>query len=145
MTCAFYDEEVISVSEILKPQDLLLDNGKYDSPFTVAKYRANVRVVDYFPHKIEDFAVGYRATDFDMLSDYSGAEDTDLEEEGRLFRAGKGFRKNTWEWRFALQVEDAAIMAPNERIWLMVDNASAQGLLGLEQDATKYVFGDSKQ
>jgi len=96
-------------------------------------------VVDYFPHRIEDFAVGYRSSEYEMLSDYSGNEDTDHEEERRIFRSGKGFAKDTWEWRFALQVEDASVKDPKDRLWLMVDNLAAQGLLGLEEDATRLV------
>lgn len=71
-----------------------------------------------------------------MLSDYSGDEDTDHEEDLRNFRKGKGFGRKVWEWRFALQVEDASKDA-KERIWLMVDNHAAQGLLNLEENATK--------
>ena len=93
--------------------------------------------MDFFPHKIEDFAVGHRASEFDILSDYSGGEETDREEEMRIFKSGKGFAKNTWEWRFALQVEDADQMGSKNRLWLIVDNHAAQGLLNLEDDATK--------
>lgn len=41
-----------------------------------------------------------------------------------------------WSWRFALQVEDAAVPADAEkgRIWLLLDNECAQCLLG--EDAT---------
>lgn len=100
----------------------------------MCKYRANVRVVGYFPNKIEDFAVGHRVSEFDMLSDYSGGEDTDPEEDRRIFRDGKGFAKK-YEWRFALEVEDADPQSTGERMWLLVDNHSAQGLLSM--DATK--------
>ena len=72
-----------------------------------------------------------------MLSDYSGGEGTDLEEDMGIFRDGKGFAKSVWEWRFALQVEDAIAGASNERLWLIVDNKSAQMLLNLDEDATK--------
>jgi protection-of-telomeres protein 1 len=73
-----------------------------------------------------------------MLPDYSGGEDTDLEEDRRIFKSGEGFAKDIWEWRFALLVEDASSKdAKKERLWLMVDNHAAQGLLGLEDDATK--------
>lgn len=72
-----------------------------------------------------------------MLSEYSGDEDTDHEEDLRTFRSGKGFSKDTWEWRFALQVEDATAKDPKDRMWLIVDNPGAQGLLNLEEDATR--------
>jgi len=135
--CAFPDQPTSSIAEILKPRALLAEDLESDSPFTVCKYRAHVRVVDYFPHNVEDFAVGRRATEYDMLSDYSGGEDTDPEEDMRIFRSGKGFKKNVWEWRFALQVEDANKKGSKDRIWLIVDNLAAQGLLGLDDNATK--------
>jgi hypothetical protein len=123
----------------LKPRTILLgeENEEHVAPFAVCKYRANVRVVDYFPHKLEDFAVGRRASEFDMLSDYSGEEDTDREEDLRIFKSGKGFAKNIWEWRFALLVEDASSKDAKERLWLIVDNHAAQGLLALDDNATK--------
>jgi protection of telomeres protein 1 len=104
-------------------------------PFHVCKYKANVRVVGYFPPKIEDFAVGRRTSEFDMLSDYSGGEDTDPEEDMRAYRSGNGFPTKTWEWRFALEVVNASAKASNERMWLMVSNHDAQMLL--DMDATK--------
>ena len=126
VSCSNPDQKAVPLSQILKPQKLQLSDQGFDSPFTLAKYRANVRVVDYFPDKIEDFAVGYRATEFDMLSDYSGGEDTDLEEDRRLFRKGKGFRKDTWVWRFALKVADIDSRDSNDHIWLMVDNQGSR-------------------
>ncbi|KAF4622796.1 hypothetical protein G7Y89_g14229 [Cudoniella acicularis] len=135
--CAHPDQPIVSLAEILEPRKLMQDgDDQRASPFTLCKYRANVRVVDYFPHRLEDFAVGHRARDLDILSDYSGGEDTDLEEERRIFKSGGGFAKNSWEWRFALQVEDANAIDMKHRMWLMVDNHTAQGLLGLEDDAT---------
>jgi hypothetical protein len=91
-------------------------------------------VVGYFPDKVEDFSVGRRISDYDILSDYSGGEDTDVEEDRRVFKSGNGFAKK-WDWRFALEVEDADPKSPKERMWLLVDNHNAQGLLGI--DATK--------
>ena len=133
--CAFPDEPIISLAEILKPKTISLseESEEHVSPFNVCKYRANVRVVDYFPPKLEDFAIGRRSSVFDMLSDYSGGEDSDLEEDRRIFKSGK----DIWEWRFALLVEDASSKVAKERLWLIVDNHAAQGLLGLEDDATK--------
>jgi protection-of-telomeres protein 1 len=128
----------VLLADILKPRRLA--SGKYSSrdylsPFDICKYKANVRVVDYFPPKIEDFAVGRRPSEFDMLSDYSGGEDTDPEEDMRAFRTGKGFPKRNWEWRFALQVVDATDKASTEPMWLMVGNYDAHTLLSM--DATK--------
>ncbi|KAE8447227.1 hypothetical protein EG329_010921 [Mollisiaceae sp. DMI_Dod_QoI] len=135
--CTFPDQPITSVKDIIKPQILLREDKTEEStsPFTLCKYKAHVRVVDYFPHRIEDFAVGRKPSEMDMLSDYSGGEDTDLEETLRTFRSGKGFSK-VWQWRFALQVEDASSKDSKDRLWLMVDNHAAQFLLSLEDDAT---------
>jgi len=100
--------------------------------FVNAKYKANIQVIGYFPHDIRDFAVGRQVTEYDMLSDYSGGEETDLEEDARLFKEGKGFGQKKWEWRFALEVEDAGSKAPKDRMWLHVDNYAAQALLDLD-------------
>lgn len=124
---------------MLKPE-ILLREDKTDekaAPFTNRTYKANVRVVDYAPNRIEDFAVGHKSSEMDILSDYSGGEETDHEEDLRIFRSGKGFPKKVWEWRFALQVEDASSKDSKERLWLIVDNHAAQGLLGLEENAAK--------
>ncbi len=137
--CAYPDQPITPLKEILKPSKFSQteDGEEFQAPFTLCKYRAVVRVVDYFPRKLEDFAVGRRASEMDMLSDYSGGEDTDLEEDMRRFKSGEGFAKSIWEWRFALRIEDASSKSSRERLWLIVDNHSAQLLLGLEEDATK--------
>ena len=109
------------------------NKGEKFSPFTNYKYRAHVRIIDYFPDSLEDFSVGRRQTEYDILSDYSSDECSDVEENMRSFRSGRGFPEMTWEWRFALQVEDASDKASKERMWLMVDNKAAQGLLNSEE------------
>lgn len=125
-------------ADIFRTRNFLRQEGDgqhYVSPFDVCKYKANVRVVDFFPPKVEDFAVGHRPSEFDMLSDYSGGEDTDPGEDIRMYRTGKGYPEKEWEWRFALQVVDASHEASTERMWLMVGNYDAQMLLNME--ATK--------
>jgi protection-of-telomeres protein 1 len=133
--CSHPDYPVLSLEQILKPHSYILDpqaDQEVILPFVNAKYKANVRVIGYFPHDLRDFAVGRRATEYDMLSDYSGGEETDLEEDARLFKAGKGFGQKKWEWRFAVEVEDASSKTPKERMWLHVDNHAAQALLDLD-------------
>jgi protection-of-telomeres protein 1 len=107
-------------------------------PFVNANYKCNVRVIGYFPHKIEDFAVGRRVTDLDMLSDYSGSEDGDLDEdtdseEGRNSSgSSKQSTRRKWEWRFALEVKDADSKVSEDRMWLYIDNHAGQALLDLD-------------
>ena len=142
--CSFPDQVPQSLKVIVEPEKVALPGGpSYLSPFTVRKYRANVRIVNYAPDRIEDFSVWRRESEYDMLSDYSGGEDTDVEEDMRSFTSGKGFAKKVWEWRFWLQVEDASsktnVKSPKNRLWLLVDNSAAQALLGLDDDAAKSV------
>lgn len=125
----------IPIPRILEPCTGILDNEgsqEVTFPFVVRNYRANVRVVAYFPLDVTDFAVGRRISEYDMLSDYSGGEDSGSEEFRRSWKSGKGAPAKVWEWRFALQVEDANSKAGKERTWLMVDNAAAQGLLDMD-------------
>ncbi|KAH7418995.1 hypothetical protein BKA64DRAFT_649839 [Cadophora sp. MPI-SDFR-AT-0126] len=138
--CSFPDKSPRSLKEITDPEKIAQPDGSsYASPFTVRKYRANVRVVNYAPERIEDFSVWRRESEYDMLSDYSGGENTDVEEDMRSFTSGKGFAKKIWEWRFWLQVEDASPptdpKSPKKRLWLLVENSAAQSLLGLDDDA----------
>ena len=125
-------------AEILKLRKLPSPVGRVPqqlSSFHVCKYKAHLRVVGFFPPNVEDFAVGRRPSEYDMLSDYSGGEDTDREGDMRQWRQRNGRPKKIWEWRFALQVIDASNKASKERMWLMVENQDAQMLL--DMDATK--------
>ncbi|KAI0023563.1 hypothetical protein F4780DRAFT_786292 [Xylariomycetidae sp. FL0641] len=108
-------------------------------PFACAKYRANVRVVDFRPRRLVDFAVWRKNTEYDVLSDCSsdsGSSSDDDDGDGTLDRyAGP----RTWEWRFALQLEDAdPKLARNggattpPRFWVLVDNTEGQQLTGLD-------------
>jgi protection-of-telomeres protein 1 len=137
--CSYPEQPIVSISEILQPETLVQGDGKEViwAPFTARKYRANVRVVDYFPHRIEDFAVARQSTEYDLLSDHSGGDDTDAEDDRQYVNRGRGATTIVWEWRFALQVEDATAKENGHRLWLLVDNPQAQGLLGLEDDAMK--------
>ncbi len=124
------------MEEILKPELFTRseDGEEHTSPFTLRKYRANVRVVDYFPHYIEDFAVGRHINDYEILSDYS----SDEEEHDSSLRRSTG--KLVWEWQFELLVEDASSDGGKEKLWLSVGNKDAQFLLNMEDDATKWVW-----
>lgn len=107
-------------------------------PFTVSQYRANVRVIDFHPQRLQDFASVRKKTEYDVLSDNSHSEsDSDEEEAGSLdsFAA-----KRTWEWRFALRLQDATPLKDqkkqgnkqNNTMWVVVDNMDAQLLTGLD-------------
>jgi protection-of-telomeres protein 1 len=126
----------VPLHRILK-QEFITDrsSGKdVGLPFINCNYKANVRVVGYAPSKLEDFAVGRRESVYDMLSDYSGGEDTDTEEFKRSWTAGKGAPRKVWVWRFGLEVEDASKKGQKQRMWLWIDNPSAQGLLSMDAE-----------
>lgn len=123
------------VSDILKFENLntrAADGSLRVAPFTCRKYRADVRVVDFFPSKVEGFAVGRRISEFDMLPDYSGGEDTDVAGDRATWKTGKGAPQKRWEFRFALKLEDAGSGSSKASIWVVVDHTSAQRLLDLD-------------
>ncbi|KAL2258545.1 hypothetical protein VTK26DRAFT_8111 [Humicola hyalothermophila] len=108
-------------------------------PFVCAKYLCRARVVDFYPPALEDFARGRKPSPLDVLSDNesdpdcfsSSASDGDTSSDNL-----------TWEWRFALQLEDPAAppstttrttstSRPRPRLWAFVDDIAAQCLTGL--------------
>lgn len=114
-------------------------------PFINAKYRTVARVINFYPPCIEDFAVCCRTSEFDVLSD-GGNSDSDSDAERLSGNDMDGGGDGKWEWRFALLLEDAfpsespstgtsttTLQKPTPaRIWVMVDNASAQLLTSLD-------------
>ncbi|KAI1117203.1 hypothetical protein F5Y14DRAFT_403526 [Nemania sp. NC0429] len=139
--CESQEQPVTPVSLILEPvfwkttvqgEEVILT-----LPFACAKYRVNVRVVDFRPRKLQDFATWRQSTESDVLSDYSGdsssGSDDDDNNEGRGSAVLNSGNK-IWEWRFALQLEDADPKSKTEkdRFWAVVDNIEAQQLVGLD-------------
>ncbi|KAF4975067.1 hypothetical protein FZEAL_8103 [Fusarium zealandicum] len=106
-------------------------------PFVNTNYRANVRVVNFFPSKLVNFAVPKKESEYDALSDDGGesVSSNDTEDEDGTENTMEVFTATRrWEWRFYLEVEDAAV--PNkqkkQRMWVAVDNQAAQCLLKLD-------------
>lgn len=109
-------------------------------PFICAKYRIHARVVDFFPSKLEDFASSRLRSEYDVL-DEGNDSDIDSEESdgGMNGTPDSSAGHRIWEWRFALCLEDASPSAPGKRptadketFWVVVDNADAQLLTGLD-------------
>ncbi|GKT85117.1 telomere-binding alpha subunit central domain-containing protein [Colletotrichum tofieldiae] len=108
------------------PVSVILESTKYetthqgaplllDLPFNCAKYRTNVRVIDFHPNRLQDFARARKQTEYDVLSDYSGIESESEAEEGGML---DGFVKTSdriWEWRFALRLQDVTAVAKNPK------------------------------
>ena len=140
VVCESSDEPVWTVESILEPHyyqgSIEGQPARLIVPFVCLKYRVNVRVVDFHPSRLEDFACSRTLSACDCLSDNSENEssrddDTDGEES-----MGTGDR--IWEWRFMLQLEDASAKKKEfNRVWIVVDNSEAQYLTGL--NATKQV------
>lgn len=102
---------------------------EYRLPFQNLCYRATVRVVDFFPPKLEDFAVPYNP-EYAMLS---GSESDEEDEDGDTMMNGR-YRRRLWEWRFCLLVENGTPPPrgqPRERVKLFVSGPDAEFLLKL--------------
>jgi hypothetical protein len=131
------DIECRSISSILSnvAHHISLSTGiRWQLPFQNLCYRTTVRVVDFFPPRIEDFAVRYISRS-GMQSAFESGSDEDLEMAASQSPNSR-FRIK-WEWRFCLLVEDAKIISgrPAERIKLFISGEDAEHLLRL--DATK--------
>ncbi|KAK8038129.1 telomere-binding alpha subunit central domain-containing protein [Apiospora phragmitis] len=137
VTCESEDQPVSSLDRILDGASWKRTgiNGEEHValPFTNIKFRANVRVVDFRPRRLEDFAAWRKVTEFDCLSDYDGASES--ESDGQDGTLDNFAARKTWEWRFALELEDASPKAKGEkpeRIWALVDNYEAQQLTNID-------------
>lgn len=96
------------------------DGIKYRLPFQNLCYLSTVRVVDFYPPLLEDFAVQKEriSLTYDKRRDPATSR-TDP----------------PWEWRFCLLVESISPATggqPKERVKLFVSNAEAEHLLQLE-------------
>lgn len=126
MRCTHEDVPVTKVLDILDPQNTkhinsAPDGREYILPFINVKYRAKVRVVDYEPKDLEDFAVRPE-------TEYSSDDDPDDMDWVNT-------SSPSYEWYFSLLLEDAS-MPPSaneterQRIWVHVHHENAQFLLG---------------
>ncbi|KAI1310053.1 hypothetical protein F5Y03DRAFT_346684 [Xylaria venustula] len=134
--CESKDQPVTPVPSIVKPVLWKTTvEGKEVTltlPFTCAKYRTNVRVVDFHPSTLEKFATWRKSTDSDLLSDCSSDSDSEYNSDHSSPIRYPG--KKIWEWRFALQLEDADpdLKGEKDKFWAVVDNIEAQQLTGLD-------------
>ncbi|CAK7269287.1 hypothetical protein SEPCBS57363_003527 [Sporothrix epigloea] len=110
-------------------------------PFRNIKIKAQVRVVDFLPKKLADFAVQGRKNEYAILGkDRESSVSTSSEDEEIDSDEGGG----DWEWRFALLLEDASQLTdpetddkgmsgenrtPPARVWAVVDNLQGRTLL----------------
>ena len=117
----------------------------YTLPFQNINSRATVRVIDFFPPNLVDFAVPRpRASEYAVLSEDDRSEsgsnqssnDTDDRSEAE---------DRQWEWRFGLVLEDALSSKHQERatIKVYVAGQDGDGLLNLEAEESVSFFTTS--
>lgn len=112
---------------------------KVKLPFTNAKYRTQVRVIDYHPPNLKDFAASRILTEYANLTD-DEADDSSAysssESEASPRRRPTGGRE-VWEWRFALRLEEVSASLPKGKqpatTWVLVEHREAQCLTGLSK------------
>ncbi|RFU72361.1 telomere-binding alpha subunit central domain-containing [Trichoderma arundinaceum] len=135
--CEYDNKPISTIGDILDPVYIQTDvNGnqvKLQLPFVNVNYRANVRVVNFMPPDLEDFAQPKKLTEYDILSD-SEESDIELVSEGEAMVDRATARE--WEWRFFLELEDANPPEDDREkkktLWVAVNNLSAQCLLSLD-------------
>ncbi|KAK2873391.1 hypothetical protein FQN49_002389 [Arthroderma sp. PD_2] len=108
------------------------DGVEFQLPFQNVRYRSSIRVVDFFPHDLKDFAVPFNP-DHAILS--KGSSDISDESDGNIH--SETCRR--WEWRFCLLVEDGGPNIPHiprgqtrERMPLFVSGPDAEFLLQID-------------
>ncbi|KAG8416912.1 hypothetical protein J3459_013523 [Metarhizium acridum] len=147
--CENERKAVTSIADILAPTyyetTIQGDTIKLQLPFINSNYRTYARVTDFMPPCLEDFAHRKRRTsEYAGLSDNEESDpesasdsDNDAHPLSALTNVVTG-----WEWRFWLKLEDAQCKESSkgskdskdskDSIWVVVNNQSAQMLLGLD-------------
>ncbi|KAK1984352.1 telomere-binding alpha subunit central domain-containing protein [Colletotrichum cereale] len=136
------EQAIVPVSDLLEPTKLETTyRGApllIDLPFNCARYRTNVRVIDFYPNRLQDFARSRKQqTEYEALSDYSG-EESESEEEGGTLNNFVRTSDRVWEWRFALRLQGVTNVPKNSKprkdnsFWVVVGNMSAQLLTNMD-------------
>ncbi|KAK2047719.1 telomere-binding alpha subunit central domain-containing protein [Colletotrichum somersetense] len=137
------EQAITPVSDLLKPAKYEMTSQgaplSLDLPFNCARYRTNVRVVDFYPNRLQDFACVKKQTEYDMLSDYSGEEsESEGEEEHGTIDGYLSTGDETWEWRFALRLQGVTPVPKDSKsrrdnsFWVVVGNLDAQLLTDMD-------------
>ncbi|KAI9765738.1 MAG: hypothetical protein M1840_007171 [Geoglossum simile] len=135
--CAHNAKPVVTVSQVLagKGRSTTTNTGvALDLPFQNVCCRAKVRVVDFFPPNLEDFAVP--CNEFEDLSDDSDEESD--RDGGQHRQVDRGLRRvDRWDWMFYLLVEDAnkfSSGARRETMKVLVADRDAEYLLKMDAE-----------
>ncbi|KAG6116404.1 hypothetical protein E4U13_001875 [Claviceps humidiphila] len=139
------------IADVLAPvQHEVIGNGgeitHVSLPFINANYRTFVRVIDFMPTKLEDFARPKKVrSEYAALSDHEESDsDSDVESGSGTESDDTSIAIKQWEWRFCLRLQEANTPGdanPKKSLWAVVDNLSAQMLLDL--DATDLRHDDA--
>ena len=109
--CDTHEEVAVTpISNILDPVILgrkTAAGSAFELPFQNASYKVQIRIVDFFPPKLEDFCVPYSESQYDAVDE--GEDDNDSH-----FQSGSSDSASTpdsdeevqWKWRFMLLVQD---------------------------------------
>jgi protection-of-telomeres protein 1 len=100
----------------------MTETGQLNMPFVNSKYRARVRVVDFWPMN---------------LSSWSRSLSDPISGKPALSKEDREKCKNQFEWCFALFVEDANPAAGKTPDRLMLTMGNDQGQCLLKMDACK--------
>lgn len=131
--CLNHNVPCKTITDILDPSILQrkTPNGNsFSVPFQNCKYKSKIRVVDFFPDNVEDFAVPQKESDYDYLSDRG----SDTESDVNLSQVDA--HRVKWIWRFFLLVEDAQPLKGNgatpAQMQLLVADSDGEFLLNQE-------------
>lgn len=123
-----------TIADILDPIILQRKTPKGNSfsvPFQNCKYKSKVRVVDFFPDNVEDFAVPLKDSEYDVLSDHGSGPESEVDLSQGCADGVK------WVWRFFLLVEDAQPPKGNDKVGVQMQLlvAGTDGEFLLNQEA----------
>lgn len=118
------------VYQILDPEILARRTTKGNTfylPFQNCRYKSQVRVVDFFPNDLADFAAPYRESDYEMLSDRD-------ESDSEVDMTQLNDHDVRWKWRFVLVVEGASRPPSQQasRMELLVSDQEGDYLLNMQ-------------
>ncbi|KAG9521833.1 hypothetical protein KCU93_g7194, partial [Aureobasidium melanogenum] len=127
VSCVNYDGVQISTLQDILSRDHSYTGRsgvKLELPFLNVKHKVKVRVVDFWPPMLEDFASPAPATDAS-----GGLSDDDL-------NTVSPFPSQKWIWDFFLLLEDIKPGSAPAQLWAHVDHRYAEFLLSMDEDAT---------
>ena len=144
--CAHHTKPTRLISDI-KSLDLHINEPPVGEPYTLPfmniNSRAKVRIIDFFPPRIENFCIRQPKKSVEyvaLANELSSSSDDD--DEGEISDVDGDHRSGNWTWAFQLLLEDATSKSrrsssPNEendktRLWVTVAGADAEFLLKLD-------------